>query len=454
MSKDTNYVSMDETYASMESEINPFPVEVFPMPIQQIIGSTKQCLNFPADFTGASILFAASLAIGNTYRVSVNKGWEENSVLFIANVGRPGTNKSHPLSFILHPIFARQGKNFTEYEKKKKEFDKVFKLSKEERNRQGYDEPVRPFWEKYTVTDYTPEALNEVHKHNKRGIGVYSDELAGWFKNFNRYHKGAEQEFWLSVWSNKPINIDRISKEPIYIPYPFIPIVGNIQPSILFELSKNSRAQNGFIDRILFAYPEGLEKLCWSDKELEPAVAESLQQIISNLLDLPLTLNEYQIPNPVVLSFNQEASDKIKEWQKHNTSLCNSAGDESLEGIYNKLEIYAVRFSLILEMLRFACGTSDKQSIGIEAVNGAIQLVEYFRATAVKVNSIISNYTPLDKLPTDKQKLYEALPVNFTRDEGLQIAESINVSRATYDRFLTDNKLFKKVKIGEYEKIM
>lgn len=454
MNKDTNYVSMDEAYTSMELETNPFPIEVFPKSIQQIIGSTKQCLNFPTDFTGASILFAVSLAIGNTYRILVSNGWEENAVLFIANVGRPGTNKSHPLSFILQPIFDRQGKTYTEYEKKKKEFDKVFKLSKDERNQQGYDEPVRPFWEKYTITDYTPEALNEVHKHNKRGIGVYSDELAGWLKNFNRYHKGAEQEFWLSVWSNKTINIDRITKEPIYIPYPFIPVVGNIQPSILFELSKNSRAQNGFIHRLLFAFPEGLEKLCWSDMKLKPVVAENWKQIISNLLDLPLALNENQVPNPAVLSFNQEASNKIKEWQKHNTNLCNSAEDESLEGIYTKLEIYAIRFSLILEMLRFACGEGDKQSIGIEAVTGAIQLVEYFRVTAVKVNSIICNNNPLDKQPVDKQKLYELLPLHFTRDTGLKIVQSIGFSHATYDRFLTDNTLFKKVKTGEYEKTM
>lgn len=445
---------MDETYASMELEINPFPVEVFPMPIQQIISSTKQCLNFPADFTGASILFAASLSIGNTYRILVNKGWQENSVLFIANVGRPGTNKSHPLSFILQPIFDRQEKNYTEYEKKKKEFDKVFKLTKDERARQGYDEPVRPFWEKYTVTDYTPEALNEVHKHNKRGIGVYSDELAGWLKNFNRYHKGAEQEFWLSVWSNKPINIDRKTNEPIYIPYPFISVVGNIQPSILFELAKNSRAQNGFIDRLLFAFPEGLRKVYWSDEELDPTVAENWNLIISNLLVLPLSLNENLTPNPIILSFDQEASDKIKDWQKHNTNLCNSAEDESLEGIYSKLEVYAVRFSLILEMLMFACGKSDKQSIGIEAVNGAIKLVEYFRATAAKVNSIISNYNPLDKLPANKQKLYELLPLSFTRDTGLKIAQSMGFAHATYDRFLADNRFFKKVKIGEYEKIM
>ncbi len=69
--------------------------------------------------------------------------------------------------------------------------------------------PDKPAWQKNLLSDYTPEALAEVHSYNKRGIGVCVDELAGWFKNFNKYNKGSEMEFWLSAWSRKPITIDR-----------------------------------------------------------------------------------------------------------------------------------------------------------------------------------------------------------------------------------------------------
>ena len=92
------------TATEKELKANRFPVEVFPTRIQEIITATNESLNFPFDFIGASILYAVSVAIGNTYRVEVKKGWQENAVIYLALVGRPGTNKSHPLSFAIQPL--------------------------------------------------------------------------------------------------------------------------------------------------------------------------------------------------------------------------------------------------------------------------------------------------------------------------------------------------------------
>jgi hypothetical protein len=79
------------------------------------------------------------------------------------------------------------------------------------------------------------------------------------------------------------------------------------------------------------------------------------------------------------------------------------------------MDMYVLRLALILEMMRYACNESDKQAISIEAVLGAIKLVEYFKSSAVKVNSILSNASPLDKHPADKQALYNALPDTFSQ---------------------------------------
>mgnify|MGYP000010446173 CR=1 FL=1 len=48
-----------------------------------------------------------------------------------------------------------------------------------------------------------------IHQDNKRGICLYVDELMSWLKNFNRYNSGSEEQFWLSVFSGKPIILDR-----------------------------------------------------------------------------------------------------------------------------------------------------------------------------------------------------------------------------------------------------
>lgn len=437
--------------AEKESK-NLFPVEVFPLPVQEIIKATNKCLKFPIDFIGASMLYAASIAIGNTYKVEIKTGWQESAVLYLAIVARPGTNKSHPLHFALQPIMDKDKETYAQYEQARQEYEKAKLLSKEERQEQGINELTKPVWNKYLLSDYTPEALAQVHKLNKRGIGVYVDELAGWFKNFNRYNKGSEMEFWLSAWSGKPINIDRKTGEPVFIPLPFIPVGGTIQNGTLNDLAKENRTQNGFIDRILFVIPDNIVKPDWSEKEIDPSIIKSWCNIISNLLNMPVQLDETQNPDPGILLFDPDAKRSLYDWQKVNARQCNEAEDEVISGIYSKMEMYAARLALILELMRWACGESDKQSISIKSVEGALQLVEYFKRSAVKVHSIISNANPLDKLPADKQNLYNCLPATFTTVQGVQIAEKFGMPERTFKRFLSDKEFFTHITRGEYEK--
>lgn len=434
-----------------ECKTNRFPVEVFPLQVQQVITATNENLNFPIDFIGASILYAVSVSIGNTHKVEIMKGWQENAVLYLSIVGRAGTNKSHPISFALKPIEQRDNLKFQKYQSEILEYDTISALTKKEREQQGYNEPVKPIWEQHLVTDFTPEALIEVHKLNKRGIGVYVDELASWFKNFNRYNKGSEEQFWLSVWNSKPIRINRKTSEPIYLPLPFISVVGTIQPGVLNELA-NNRTENGFLDRLLFVVPDNLKKEYWSDTELSPSIIENWQTIISNLLDVSIIQDENNNPQPEILKFTPEARKVLFEWQRELTDQSNKSENESISGINAKIEMYAVRLALILQMLKYSCNEGNKQAIGIEALQGALKLVEYFKKTAIKVHSILSNANPLDKYPADKQNLYKALPNTFTTETGLQIAEGLAFPERTFKYFLNEKELFTRISRGEYEK--
>lgn len=435
-----------------ERKINRFPVEVFPSPIQQVITATNENLNYPIDFIGASLLYAVSVAVGNTHSVEVKKGFQQSAVLYLAIVGRAGTTKSHPLSFALQPIVERDKKTYRQYEEQRQEYEKTANLSKKEREQQVIDEPIKPTWQKFLLSDFTPEALAEVHKFNKRGIGVYVDELAGWFKNFNRYSKGSEMEFWLSQWSGKPINIDRKTGEPVFIPLPFISVAGTIQKGILNELAKESRTQNGFIDRILFVIPDNVQKEYWSETDLPSVVSENWENIISNLLRLSVISDDTLNPSPTVLRFTPEAKKVLFEWQRVNTDQSNGAESEALSGIFSKMDMYVLRLALILEMMRYACNESTKEAVSIEAVQGAVKLVEYFKSSAVKVNSILSNASPLDKYPADKQALYNALPDTFTTERGIQIAEGLGVPERTFKYFLNEKELFTRITRGEYQK--
>jgi hypothetical protein len=435
------------------SDALPFPIEVFPEKVKNIIEATKECLEFPVDFTGASMLYATSVAIGNTLKIKVTETWISNAVVYIAIIGRPGVNKSHPLTFALQPIMKHDNLAFAEYENQKSIFDKVMGLSKNER-RQESENLVKPVLKKYIVSDTTLEALINVHKFNKRGLGVYVDELAGWFKNFNRYNKGSEQEFWLSNWSGKPVIIDRKTDDPVRITNPFISVCGTIQTSILDEMAKDKRGLNGFIDRFLPVIPTGLKTPKWTKNDLDPKHIEDWERVISNLLAIQPEIKNDGIPNGQVLDFNPKAKDLLRKWQAENANLCNETENENLTGIYVKLEIYCIRLSLILQALYFACGDENISHIGEKAVNGAIKLVEYFRNAAKRVHFILSESSPLDHIPLNKQRFYDSLPETFETNEAIIKSEPFEMSTRTVKRFLSDTKLFRRIKQGNYEKIL
>jgi hypothetical protein len=52
----------------------------------------------------------------------------------------------------------------------------------------------------------------------------------------------------------------------------------------------------------------------------------------------------------------------------------------------------------------------------------------------------------------DKQNLYSELPESFTTEIGLQVANKLGIAERTFKDFLNQEKLFKRLKRGEYEK--
>ena len=102
-----------------------FPVHVFPEKVREIISTTGECLNFPTDYIASSLCFALSVGIGNTHVAKLKEGWTERAILYLALIGRPGTNKSHPLSFALQPLFEHDAEESVKFKQKYKEYEEL-----------------------------------------------------------------------------------------------------------------------------------------------------------------------------------------------------------------------------------------------------------------------------------------------------------------------------------------
>jgi len=434
-----------------------FPLDILPPKLEELIKGAKTALGIPPDFLGASCLLAAAVAAGNTHQLQIKEAFTQRPIFYLVLIGNPNCNKSGALKFAMKPITNRDGDSYDEYQAQQAEYEVIKGMGKKERQEEGITEmPAPPIYSRSLVSDITPEALASVHQDNPRGIAVFRDELAGWVKDFNRYNQGGEQEMWLSAWNGDALVIDRKTAGPVRIKNSFICVAGTIQPAVVEELANGGRAMNGFIDRMLFVWPEGLEKPKWTDDEINLELLGEYQGAITRLLDL--TFDEENKAH--TLTLKSGAKERLFHfYNDENKPLCDEAENELLAGIYGKFDLHTARLVIALHLLWWTYQDKGRrppqppQQVEERTVEQAIKAAKYFRSQALKVYNRLHNESPVERLPADKREVYEALPEEFKKADGLAIAEGKGMHPKTFSRLLTDKKLFEKVKHGEYSKI-
>ena len=161
---------------------------------------------------------------------------------------------------------------------------------------------------------------------------------------------------------------------------------------------------------------------------------------------MPCEENPYKI-----LCFQPEARAALYEYQHRLAEMCDTEASEVIVGIHCKLETYLIRFCLILQLARWACGETGKDAIDKESVEKAILLTEYFRMTALNVQGIMNE----ESLTTQQLAILHQLPNQFTTAEGLDLADKAGMKERAFKDFLSRNIgiLFKRERHGEYTKI-
>jgi len=394
--------------APSQVEILNFPVEIFPAKIQEIIETTHEAVFYPNDYTASSILFACSVALGNTIKLRTKKTFINQATIFIAIIGNAGAVKSHPLKFPLAPLEEEDKKNFYEYKQDLKKYEVVLDMTKAQRIENKVSDDTKPILTQILIDDITPESLLSTHQNNKRGLGLYKDELISWIKDMNRYNSGSEQELWLKIWSGGNAKINRLSREVNFITNTFISVAGTIQPSVLATLAQGGRNDNGFMNRILFAYPPNSKKANFSDTEIPDELINNYSEIIQKIMNIETEYDEFINIKSKVIEYSSEAYNRFKEWFDFNASLINSFSDNDhpIKSIFTKFDLYISRLALILQTLFYASDNETIGYVGLKSVEGAIKLVEYFRMSAVKVYlTINAENNQLDKLSVNDRIL-------------------------------------------------
>ena len=426
--------------------MSKFPITFFSKNLQNIILEVCETNRFHIDFLATSIMCTAATAVGNTYSVRITESWKERCNMFIAIVGTPGVNKSAPLTWALNPIEKKERALYKAY----LEYLKEFEL--DERNKGKSPNALI----KSVVSDATPEAVvQQLHK-NERGILIYNDELSGFINTFQRYSKGNDEQFYLSVWSGKPVVVDRKTSVSIRVNQPMLNIIGTIQPSVLGRCFQG-KEDNGFFDRWLICNPPDVIKEYWSDVILEPSTKDNYDFIINKLLNENLNYNPWGDLEPQEIPYSDEAFTTLKKWQKTNTDEINGTDLDSTKAIRSKIETYIHRFALLHHLLEFSCNDNHSVRLQIEneSVVQSVLLANYFIDNAL----IMRSADPSESLIGIEKDLYRMLPNDgvFSSKQFTEVAYTLGLGEKTAKRWLSkhcspEGKLITKVKHGIYAK--
>ena len=439
----------EETKIKIEDLV--FPIDIFPTDIQNYLIECNAKLDSSIEYMGVSMLWLISVCVGNSIDVEVKKGWNENLSVWVSVVGKAGLGKTPSISNVVFPLTKINAKEIKQYIKESEKYEYYINLSKKEK--EEHSEVFKPVKTQFIANDITLEALVDLHQESDNSVGVFKDELAGWLKDMNKYREGSDLEFWLSTWSGKSVNLNRLTRKGSFVEKPFIPVLGGIQPSIFNTFYTDENKDNGFMDRMLLCYPD-LKIEQYNESEISEDILKWYKESIISFYDTiksVITRDE----EAGIVTRNAKFSPESKiEWKRMFNEMTeiqnNDEENQYLKSMYPKQKSYIPRFACLIHVFNeFFSEGGNSLLISKDSILKAEKLSKYFIATAkkIKVNSVevakLKTTITANKGKNEKEKLFEIWKTSdkFNRSET---AELLGISRMSVSRWVKEFENIKK----------
>lgn len=447
-----------------------FPVDAFPPFCQSLMKAYQTCFGAAPDHYGLGMLTIAGAVIGNA-AWAVDRKSTHPPLLYSVIVDKPGRGKTPIIRELLRPLF--------KIEKRYREAHAEALRKHREANAaaDGKNPTPPPLAKEKILNDFTLEAIYKVLRENPKGLVVFRDEIAAWINSMNAYKsKGSDEQVWLEIYNCGTAKINRQKADrALFIDNCFVSVIGTTQPAILATFAEGNKAYNGFLARILFSYPEDTEKIAYNNRQPDDIFRTRWEEIIQHLDNLPTKvehatddLDDASI-TPTLIRLSSEASILYQAYFNEIAKQVNESDDEIEQAMLTKFDSHVLRLALILTFLNWSeqvktvnIGGQDvtpyldledleKIQISEAAMEGAIRLANYFRATALKVVGRLAS--PVDQLPENYQIWYGELPEEFDRVAAIKLAKDAQIGERTVGRLFNRTDLFRRVRQGVYLKV-
>lgn len=411
-----------------------FPIEVFPGAIPSFIKALNESLNYSHDFTSIAIMFTMATINGNKVKLRVKPEWNAPTIFWFAAVGEPGTMKSHPIRTILDPIKHIDSESKKFYDQQYEEYEHELAEAKG-KNKVSVR---KPNFRQILISDITLESLHEVHDHNKRGLGLYRDELVGFLFDMNRYRSGSDEQFWLESFNNGSYTVNRVSKRPSIVEDTNINIIGTIQPSVFSKVSRDNSG-NGLVDRFLYTT---------SERSIYPMTLNTLDEgwikwWRESIININRTFDYLDKVDGVLIDMTPAAAQKIIEVD---TRVCDMQKSDdltdALKNYLNKYKTYMPRFTLLMALMDH-CFESKELIVEPHHVERADRIMQYFFDSARTIFSEAERSTEMKNVinmnvKKGMTKYEQILHLHAKGYKNADIARMVNVTRVYVGKTLND----------------
>lgn len=400
-------------------ESSKFPKDLLPKVLENIVEELNEQVNYPIEFTTMSMLWALSVAIGNTYRVKRRNSYKVNLSLCVIFVAPSGSCKSHPLNWCTQPLYDIDNKNIMEYNKALELYNAYEKKS--DKDKELCEEVEEPKLKQIIVQDVTPEAFSQILLENPRGLGSHNDEILEWFNNFNRYNNGGARQQKMKILDGNRVKINRKGFKHS-VNFPFESVSGTIQPELMPKIFKVQDSSDGLPYRFIYIMPKGLKKHEIPIDE-EEETFDHLQlkwsKVIQEACSFRQNFDNNEVPLASLLPYAKESLKTLQEWEKQNTDKVNLSSTHTLKTVYNKLEITFHKLCGLFQLLEHICEKGSNESIQLVAITRAKRLIEYIEETQVKIAMQTINEELEREIGNEYFKeIYSRLKEEFSHNEA------------------------------------
>jgi len=413
----------------------PFPIDFLPGALGEFTQSQAFDLQVPPDYIGIPLLTAGATAIGKEFRVApkARGAWTERACLWGGIIGDVGDGKTPSFNAAFAPIWALQSKFRDEHKAALEDYAtkaRFAKLVDKQWQREvtkalakgqpaperpeGAEPPEKPIARQLTTNDVTQEKIANLMQENPRGILLYRDELSGWFRSFNQYRPGSDEQFYLQCHAGGPWLQHRKSGPDTIIHDVYLNICGGFQPDVVAEVlaRRPGKADSGMAARFsLLAWPDPISRQ-WvdnsPDRELRQRVTGLFRQLLDKDPEAFVGARPEGASHFPPLRFTPKAQDIFRDWYlAHHQALEELGRGAPLKGHFAKFDGLFASLALVHHLIRYTLGEP-------------IEPARIDEHTALAVRGFIDDY-----LRPHARKIYRHLGRDPGFDGAKRIAEWI-----------------------------